>query len=214
MRAPCFVLVGLIFVPLALWSCGDSSDGGNTNINDNSGEPVTETGTITGVVSLLAQETRSSMAEVEPNDTFEQATSIITVSAGTRLEIFGDLSTTGGDLSDAFLFQVESNAGLRMQAILSFDFNPQVPTQNNLAIGLSDLTSGSCGFDIGGPLFIECVDTERNPEVATFQVSGSFGLAIQALAGEASYVLGLEFSELNAALPAGAGVRRIGGASS
>ncbi|MCH8880269.1 MAG: S8 family peptidase [Planctomycetes bacterium] len=212
MRAPCVVLLGLLFVPLALWSCGDSSDGGNTNVNDNSNEPVVETGTITGVVSLLAKEARSSVAEVEPNDTFEQATSTITVSAGTRLEIFGDLSTAGGDLSDAFLFQVESAAGLQMQAILSFDFNPQDPTQNNLAIGLSDLTSGSCGFDIGGPLFTECVDTERNPEVATFQVSGSFGLAIQALAGEASYVLGLEFSAQDAALPTGAGVRKISGA--
>ncbi len=212
MRAPCVVFLGLIFVPFALWSCGDSSGGGNTNVNDNSGGPVADTGTITGIVSLLAQGARSSVAEVEPNDTFEQATSTITVRAGSRLEIFGDLSTTGGDLSDAFLFNVESAAGLQMQAILSFDFNPQDPTQNNLAIGLSDLTSSSCGFDIGGQLFTECVDTERNPEVATFQVSGSFGLAIQALAGEASYVLGLEFSALEAALPTGAGVRKISGA--
>jgi len=211
MRAPCVVLVSLIFVPLALWSCGDSSDGGNTNVNDNSDEPVAETGTIAGVVSLLAQEVRSSVAEVEPNDTFEQATSTITVGAGSRLQIFGDLSTADGDLSDAFLFQVDSTAELQMQAILSFDFNPQDPTQNNLAIGLSDLTSGSCGFDIGGQLFAACVDTERNPEVATFQVSGSFGLAIQALGGEAGYVLGLEFSALDAALPTGAGVRKISG---
>ncbi|MCH8964749.1 MAG: S8 family serine peptidase, partial [Planctomycetes bacterium] len=211
MRPSYVVFVGLVFVPLALWSCGDSSDGENTNVNDNSDNSVVETGMITGVVSLLAQEARSSVAEVEPNDTFEQATSTITVSAGTRLEIFGDLSTADGDLSDAFLFQVDSTAGLQMQAILSFDFNPQNPTQNNLVIGLSNLTSSSCGFDIGGQLFTECVDTERNPEVATFQVSGSFGLAIQALAGEASYVLGLEFSASNAALPAGMGVRKING---
>ena len=211
MRPSYVVFVGLVFVPLALWSCGDSSDGENTNVNDNSDKPVVETGTITGVVSLLAQEARSSVAEVEPNDTFEQASSTITVSAGTRLEIFGDLSTADGDLSDAFLLQVDSTAGLQMQAILSFDFNPQNPTQNNLVIGLSNLTSSSCGFDIGGQLFTECVDTERNPEVATFQVSGSFGLAIQALAGEASYVLGLEFSALATALPAGAGVRKING---
>ncbi len=213
MRAPCVVFVGLIFVPLALWSCGESSDGENTNVNDNSDEPVAETGTIKGVVSLLPQESRSSVAEVEPNDTFEQATSTITVGPGSRLEIFGDLSTADGDPSDAFLFQVESAAGLQMQAILSFDFNPQNPTQNNLAIGLSDLTSGTCGFDIGGQSFTVCVDTQRNPEVETFQVSGSFGLAIQALAGEASYVLGLEFSEADAALPTGVGVRHISGAN-
>ena len=140
MRASCVVFLGLILVPLALSSCGDSSDGGNTNVNDNSDEPVAETGTITGVVSLLAQEARSSVAEMEPNDTFEQAISTLTVGAGSRLEIFGELSTADGDLSDAFLFQVESTAGLRMQAILSFDFNPDIATSRSWAKTLRPVT--------------------------------------------------------------------------
>ena len=179
----------VVLCTAGLVGCGDTDPqacGGSDN-------PCTETGSISGVVAVLAQATRSTITEQEPNDTFEEVSTPIVVEEGTRLEIFGELSSSSGDLSDSFLFQVSAAAGLKVRAILSFDFNPQDPAENNLALGISDGSSTNCTIGSDSQSFAECVDTDKNPEVSLFEVSGDFGLAIRAVAGESGYVLGLEF---------------------
>ena len=187
------VIVSLIWSAAVLLGCSGNDAGSDQNANDNGNEPDLGTGSISGVIGVLARENRSSLAEQEPNDALDQIASPVTVEAGMRLEIFGDLSIAGGDLSDSFLFQSSSGTALQVQAILSFDFNPQDPAENDLALGVSDLITSDCTFEIDGQFFRECVNTANNPEVSTFDVEGDFGLTIQILSGEASYVLGLEF---------------------
>ncbi len=201
--------ISLGFGVVGLASCTSSGTGQNTNVNDNGGSTDPDAGTISGVVTVLPQQTRSSVTEEEPNDTFDDLAIPITIEAGRRLEIFGDLSTVGADLSDSFLFELNSESPVKVQAILSFDFNPQNPTENNLALGISDLLTAECTFDVADQFFTECVNTEKNPEVSTFEVRGDFGLTIQALAGQASYVLGLEFSQIEVSSASDKTVKRI-----
>ena len=186
------LVVVVVLGPTSFMGCGDSDPeacGDSDNL-------CVDTGSISGVVAVLAQASRSTMVEQEPNDKFEDISDTLSVEAGTRLEVFGELSSSSGDLSDNFLFQVTSVTGLKVRAILSFDFNPQDPTENNLALGISDGSSDNCTIGPANQFFAQCVDTDKNPEVSIFEVSGDFGLAIQAVAGEPSYVLGLEFFEI------------------
>lgn len=183
------LVVVVVLGAASFMGCGDPDPGACGDSDD----PCAETGSISGVVAVLAQATRSTMTEQEPNDTFEDVGVPIVVEAGTRLEIFGELSSSSSDLTDSFLFQVTSAAGLKVRAILSFDFNPQDPAENNLALGISDGSSANCTIGPESQSFVQCVDTDKNPEVSIFEVSGDFGLAIRAVAGEPGYVLGLEF---------------------
>ena len=184
---------------IALAGCGPTGDGDNSNGGD---DIDSETGAISGAVTVLAQETRTSVIEQEPNDRLDDITAPISVGPSTRLELFGELSVVGGDLSDSFLFQVNTAADLEVQAILSFDFNPQNPPESDLALGISDLLATACSFGVDNQSFTTCFDTTKNPEIATFQAQSRFGLTVQALAGQAGYVLGLEFSEINSAASA------------
>lgn len=177
----------------------DLADNGNENeqtIDPNSGA-------VRGVLTVLPQETRSSVVEQEPNDTVNDAGIAIPIEAGTRLELMGDLSVSNGDRSDSFLVQAGPASTLTVQAVLSFDFNPENPLESNFALGLSDLQSELCSLGVDEQLFSQCVNTERNPEVAAFDFSGTLGLTVQALSGAGSYILGLEFSDASAPLFAG-----------
>ena len=94
----------MIVSTAGLIGCGDSAN------EDGDGQLSEPGGSISGSVSVLPQETRTSFVEQEPNDTLNDAGAPITVQTQTRLEIFGSLSTLTGDLSDSFQFQVAPNS--------------------------------------------------------------------------------------------------------
>ena len=65
----------VVLCTAGLVGCGDTDPqacGGSDN-------PCTETGSISGVVAVLAQATRSTITEQEPNDTFEEVSTPIVV---------------------------------------------------------------------------------------------------------------------------------------
>lgn len=187
-----------IILPAVL-ICGSCTGGGNTNEQDN-GKTLDDSGSlVSGTLNVVAQEDRTTFLEQEPNDNEDQLDTLTTVTVGSRIAIFGELSRELGDAVDRYHFNTDTP--LAVAVILSFDFDDQV----DLAIGLTDSGGESCTID--GRVFNHCHDTDQNPERPVLEADGDFTLTVSSMAGSSNYVMGLEFLKSGASKTTAATVR-------
>ncbi len=178
------------FVVLASGCNGDGLNG-NTNSNAN-GNVIANPSSLAGQLTVISRENHTTITEAEPNDSLNGLAAVATVHSDDRIKIFGNVSVENGDVSDNFVFNVEGGP-LEVKVILTFDFNPVNPAERDVALGFSDLQTTACQLGTDSQMFTECVNTEKNPERATFIVNGNFGLTVVSLSGDENYALGLEF---------------------
>lgn len=123
--------------------------------------------------SLAVPADSSIVAEVEPNDSVDQAHPLGVLEAGRTLTIVGRLSRDRGDARDAFSLATEQ----RVEILASLTF---ADASADLDIALFDPVSGQ---------FIETFSSAANPEIARFHAKGSFDLVLAAVGGETDYEL-------------------------
>ncbi len=162
----------------------NANDNANTNTNENTSTDGDLSGRVSGRLTVLARQARTTLLETEPNDTPDEAQSTVSVQPGANVEIFGRLSVAKGDRSDSFVFEVATP--VVVSARLLFDSDPEQPGNVDFAFAVSDFASESCSLGADEQMFSECFDSDRNPESATFEVVGNFALIVQAIQGEGS----------------------------
>lgn len=186
----------------------NANDNANTNTNENTSTDGDQSGRVSGRLTVLARQARTTLLETEPNDTPDEAQSTVSVQPGANVEIFGRLSVAEGDRSDSFVFEVA--APVVVSARLLFDSDPEQPGNVDFAFAVSDFASKSCSLGVDAQMFSECFDSDRNPESATFEVVGNFALIVQAIQGEGNYELGLVFESPTASAAGTNSIKRVG----
>ncbi|MCG3139063.1 MAG: hypothetical protein HJJLKODD_02941 [Phycisphaerae bacterium] len=181
-----------LLISLVICGCSGGGGGGNGGSNDNN-DNTSPGGSarITGRLTVLPEVTRTEVLEEEPNDTPDAQATPISVTDGSRYELFGNV-LADNDAADSFTFV--SDQPLEVTIILNFDFD----LNNNLAFAITDFQESNCTLGGVSDQYSECFDndekTEKNPESGQTTVRDTFAVTVVALANGGDYVMGLEFS--------------------